>query len=130
LLSGTQGETVDASFVSLRTGQPLRIRFSTDNEVVIATPDMDLAGDLVQDLALFMSLRDVASTAEFPEELATFEEVVRRVDEYNATRQRLSADMAESAAGVSMLAVRAEEARIRTDMCVAALRGGRRDWRV
>jgi len=65
----------------------LRVRLSCQS--------MDLAAELVQDLARYFQLDELESEADFPAELQAFEEVVRRVADCNAARVSLAADMAD-----------------------------------
>jgi Bardet-Biedl syndrome 2 protein len=84
--------------------------------VTILADSMDLAGELLQDVAAYFGVRDVDSTADFPEEMARFRTVVETVDACNAIRQRLTAEIADSSNAVKMLVVRAEDARALGDM--------------
>lgn len=65
----------------------LRVRLSCQS--------MDLAAELVQDIAKYFQLEELESEADFPAELQAFEEVVRRVADCNAARVSLAADMAD-----------------------------------
>ena len=63
--------------------------------VRISCQSMDLAAELVQDIAKYFQLEELESEADFPAELQAFEEVVRRVADCNAARVSLAADMAD-----------------------------------
>lgn len=65
-------------------------------QVVISTDDMGLAGDIIQDMAASLGVADLESKALFPGEMAAFEAVLGRVEEANATRLKLTADVADS----------------------------------
>ena len=45
----------------------------------IRTDDMDLAGDIIQELCTFLNIDDLATTAEFPEEMEKLKEVLEQV---------------------------------------------------
>lgn len=49
-------------------------------------------------------------------ELGQLSSVLERVEEYHATRQRLSAEMADHSGVIRTLVVRAEDARLMSDM--------------
>lgn len=57
--------------------------------------------------------------ADFPSELEQLSSLLERVEEYHATRQRLSAEMADHSGVIRTLVVRAEDARLMSDMLVA-----------
>ena len=57
--------------------------------------------------------------ADFPSELEQLGSILERVEEYHATRQRLSADMADHSGVIRTLVVRAEDARLMFDMLVS-----------
>jgi Bardet-Biedl syndrome 2 protein len=48
-------------------------------QVCIKTDDMDLAGDILQELCTFLNITDLASTAEFPDEFENLGEVLNQV---------------------------------------------------
>lgn len=56
--------------------------------------------------------------ADFPSELDQLSSLLERVEEYHATRQRLSAEMADHSGVIRTLVVRAEDARLMSDMLV------------
>eukprot|EP00742_Colponemidia_sp_Colp-10_P006121 GILJ01006549.1.p1 GENE.GILJ01006549.1~~GILJ01006549.1.p1 ORF type:complete len:712 (+),score=127.24 GILJ01006549.1:705-2840(+) len=111
-------EYLEATFLSLRDNKPLIIRMAQPEggKVVIKTDDMDLAGELVQDLAASLQLSELESFAEFPSEMEKFKNVLVKVDEHNAVRLRLTAEMADSSNLVKTLVVKAEDSRILGDM--------------
>lgn len=80
-----------------------------------------------------MQQRELDVTADFPEEMQRFgmpyvdvmkcaltcaAAVLQRVEEYNALRQRMTADMADSVAQVKAIVIRAEDSRMIADMYV------------
>eukprot|EP00405_Crypthecodinium_cohnii_P023237 CAMPEP_0206474582 /NCGR_PEP_ID=MMETSP0324_2-20121206/33568_1 /ASSEMBLY_ACC=CAM_ASM_000836 /TAXON_ID=2866 /ORGANISM="Crypthecodinium cohnii, Strain Seligo" /LENGTH=719 /DNA_ID=CAMNT_0053949773 /DNA_START=137 /DNA_END=2293 /DNA_ORIENTATION=+ len=115
---GKPGLVLDANFISLRTGDPLCIQMSEENggTITIRTNDLEVAGELVQDLATFMSVTELESTADFPEEMEKFKQVLMKVDEYNAVRLKLTAEMADASSLVKALIVKAEDYRLLSDM--------------
>ena len=161
--------------------QPLHIvgnKAATDDgkpglRVRIRCDDMDLAADLIQDMARYFKIGELDAEADFPEDLAKFEEVVHQVgggstvrmlqlclaldacmrpssltrppaprcrprllllhhhnhnhhhhhllwslqvEDMNAMRVRLAADMADDSQRVKALVVRAEDCRLMHDM--------------
>jgi uncharacterized membrane-anchored protein YhcB (DUF1043 family) len=97
--------------VSLRTGE--RLSLALDGGVLsIRTADMEVAGELIQDLCAFVQIGELEADADFPAEMAAFREVLQRVDELNATRLKLTAEMADASNMIKQLVIRAEDARL------------------
>jgi hypothetical protein len=80
--------------------------------VQIRVSDMELAGDLVQDLCRYLNLDELESTATFPEDMEQLKGVLMRVTDYNAQRMKMTADMADVSQRVKSLIVKAEDNRI------------------
>lgn len=112
-------------FKSLHTecnGQVLSIKYETAThgalagKLTINTDNMELAGDLTQDLASFCEVGKLESVADFPSEMQTFQELLERVEQYNALRMQLTAEMADRTGVVKTLVVKAEDSRLLGDM--------------
>merc|ERR550525_2277803 len=84
--------------------------------ITIRTDDIEVAGELIQDLCAHLQVTELESQANFPDELEKFKSVLMRVDEYNAVRLKLTAEMADSANLVKALIVKAEDYRMLSDM--------------
>ena len=101
-------------------GVPLFIFASREagghTSVQVRCDDMELTAEVVQDLAAFFQLRELESVVNFPKEMSHFEQVLQEVAEFNALRVKMAADMADDSQRVKALIVRAEDARIMTDM--------------
>ena len=82
---------------------------------------MELAGEVLQDLATYLQLGELESTAEFPQEMEAFRAVLLRVDDYNAARIKMTAEMADTSQLAKTLVIKAEDARILED--VKSMRG-------
>merc|ERR1712232_524263 len=109
---------LDIHFISLRTGEPLCISMTNEQggNITIRTDDIEVAGELIQDLCAHLQVTELESQANFPEEMEKFKSVLMKVDEYNAVRLKLTAEMADSANLVKALIVKAEDYRILSDM--------------
>lgn len=77
---------------------------------------MDMAGEMVTDLAAYLGIMDLTSVADFPKAMEDFKGVLEKVEEYNQTRLRMNADMADSTNMIKQLLIKAEDARILGDM--------------
>lgn len=82
----------------------------------IRTDDIEVAGEMIQDLSLYLGVTELESLAHFPVEMAKFKNVLLKVDEYNAVRLKLTAEMADSSNLVKTLVVKAEDYRMLSDM--------------
>merc|ERR1719162_2963204 len=74
------------------------------------------AGEVLQDLCTFLQISELESVAEFPAEMEAFRAVLLRVDDYNAARIKMSAEMADSSNLAKTLVIKAEDARILEDI--------------
>ncbi|KAJ9522354.1 hypothetical protein QJQ45_008171 [Haematococcus lacustris] len=85
-------------------------------QVTILTDNMDVAGEVVNELASYLGLADLASTADYPLAMEAFRAVLAQVEAYNATRLRMNADMADSSNLVKQLLIKAEDMRLLGNM--------------
>lgn len=112
----------DAAMTSLRDATPLWIRMREGGSangggtVGIHTPSMDLAGEIVQEMAAALGWSEVRSVADFPEEMEQFRRTLETVDECNAIRLHMTAEIADSSNLAKTLVVKAEDARILGEM--------------
>jgi Bardet-Biedl syndrome 2 protein len=107
-------DSLHAGFVSVSDGAPLIIRMGPENggTVCVRTDSMELAGDIVQDLARYLKIEQLDVLADFPAEMERFTTVLSRVEEYNSARLKMSAAIADSSNLVKTLVIKAEDARI------------------
>ena len=112
------GDAIEQAFVSLRDGRPLVIRMKAEQggTLQILTEDLELAGEVLQDLCSALQVVELESLAEFPVEMEAFRSVLLRVDEYNAARLKLTAEMADQSNTAKTMVIKAEDARILGDI--------------
>ena len=115
---GEESNAVQQAFVSLRDGRPLWLRMTAeaDGTMHVLSEDMELAGEVLQDLCSHLRVVELESIAEFPEEMEAFRSVLLRVDEFNAARLKLTAEMADQSNTAKTLVIKAEDARILQDI--------------
>ncbi|KAK3597584.1 hypothetical protein CHS0354_030126 [Potamilus streckersoni] len=111
-----EGGILNVAFMSLRGAGPLLFQMDAAGQITIRTNDMDLAGDIVQALATFLNQEDLQTNVDFPDEMEKLREVLVKVDEYQAVRQKLTAEMADHSNLIRSMVVRAEDARLMGDM--------------
>ena len=127
-------------FICLRSHQDLVIDVASNGTTTIKTVDMDLAGDVVQSLCNFLNISDMEveyyttkniycfaqyasalkckttiflqAEADFPEDIAQLDMLIRSVDEYQESNDRLGADIADQSGVVKSMLIRAEDARL------------------
>merc|ERR1719389_1344118 len=85
-------------------------------KITIRTDNMEVAGDIIQDFCAALQIDELESNAQFPDEMEKFKSVLMKVDEYNAVRLKLTAEMADSSNLVKALIVKAEDYRMLSDM--------------
>ena len=100
--------TLSAAFTSLRDGKPMVIEMAADGRMTVATESMEAAGEVVQEIAAYLQMTELESVANFPAEMAAFEGVLAAVDEFNQTRLKLTAEMADSSNLLKSLVIKAE----------------------
>jgi len=104
-------------FKGLRDNKPMWFRMTSDGNFSIDGDDMELAGEIIQDLCQYLQVQELdIKAAEYPHEMTAFQEVLMKVDDFNATRLKLTAEMADSSNLVKTYVIKAEDARILGDM--------------
>jgi Bardet-Biedl syndrome 2 protein len=88
----------------------------TVTRVRLQCDSMELAGDIIQDMAKFFNWNQLTCEADFPVEFSALEEVIETVAACNAARTSLTADMADESARIKALIIRAEDSRLMMDM--------------
>ncbi|MCL4130234.1 UNVERIFIED_CONTAM: hypothetical protein GTU68_017545 [Idotea baltica] len=85
-------------------------------EVAIHSHDMDLAADIIQAMATYLGIEDLQVEADFPKEFEELTTTLERVQQYQETRQKLTADMADNSGLIRAFVVRAEDSRLIGDL--------------
>lgn len=105
-----------ACFQSVRDRSVLVVEAQHNGECVIRCDRMELAANLIQEIAEFFNFREVSSLAEFPFEFNALSQLVQRIDELQSLRTHFSANIADVVNNIKMLVVRAEDARLLKNM--------------
>uniref|UniRef100_A0A7S3GBK3 Bardet-Biedl syndrome 2 protein homolog n=1 Tax=Palpitomonas bilix TaxID=652834 RepID=A0A7S3GBK3_9EUKA len=109
--------SVSVAFRSLRSGNIVWLQVAeAQKEFKIFSDEMEVCGEIIQDLSGIFGFTHLESVADFPKEMEEFKNVLMRVDEFNTTRLKLTAEMADSSNMVKALVIKAEDARILGDM--------------
>uniref|UniRef100_A0A4W4H8M2 Bardet-Biedl syndrome 2 protein homolog n=1 Tax=Electrophorus electricus TaxID=8005 RepID=A0A4W4H8M2_ELEEL len=106
----------DVTFTSLRGGGLLTISMRSSGEITLQTDDIELAGDLVQSLAVFLAIEDLPTEADFPACFEQLRVVCVQVDEFHAVRQKMTAAIGDHSNHIRNMLVQAEDARLMGDL--------------
>jgi Bardet-Biedl syndrome 2 protein len=90
--------------------------YQVDRSLRVMTESIDLAGEVIQDLAGFFGVTELNSSASFTRELAKIKELLEKIEDFNTVRTQLTVNMAENCQNVKTLLVKAEDARIQRNM--------------
>ncbi|KAF8568613.1 hypothetical protein P879_07797 [Paragonimus westermani] len=88
------------------------VNMNVRGEVSIQTEEIELASEMVQSIAKFFNVPHLSSTCEFPREFENFEQLVHLTEAHQATRQQMTADVAEKMDLIGTLLIRAEDQRL------------------
>lgn len=98
---------------SLHDRSHIQLIFCSENhEIRLNTSSIELAGNIVRSLAIFLNLDDLQTTAHFPQIELRIVELFRKIDGYQATYGQLSADLSQKVNQQKNLIVRIEDARL------------------
>ena len=101
--------------MSLRDNQQCSFLL-TEKDLQLRTPSMELAAELIPALLSFLDIKEMNSTADFPEDMITLRQVLVTVNEYQSSRVQLTADMAEKSTLAKNFLFRAEDGRLLDEM--------------
>lgn len=105
------------AFASLRNRtEELYIKMDQTGRLQLICDNMELCGDIIQNLVEYLALEDLASVCDFPVEMETIEKLLQAADDLQRVRLRLAAEMADHSGIIRTLVVRAEDSRLLGDM--------------
>eukprot|EP01138_Halocafeteria_seosinensis_P000066 gb/GECG01000067.1/.p1 GENE.gb/GECG01000067.1/~~gb/GECG01000067.1/.p1 ORF type:complete len:768 (+),score=99.94 gb/GECG01000067.1/:1-2304(+) len=84
--------------------------------IAVRCNDMEVCGQVIQELASYFGIKELSCTCHFPNEFETLQTVIDKVENLNQIRQKLTAEMADSSNVIKSLVIRAEHARIMGDL--------------
>lgn len=127
LTADMMNATIDglkAGFVSIRPDRTVMVVEMVPEDshykMTLYCDDMELVGDIIQDLCRAIRIENLEALADFPHEMESFLTVLKDVQSHNATRQKMSAEIADSSNLVKTLVIKAEDARICGDIQLMA----------
>lgn len=98
--------------VCLRDNSILEITYFNDNSIQFQTDDLELAGNLVQSLALFLNLQNLETVAYFPNVIIKMKEIFERLNGLQESYKNFRTDTVMKVNLAKRMIVRAEDSRI------------------
>lgn len=109
------GDYYDIRFMSLRTDKILQI-FMRDNEIRILTDEIELAGNIFQDLCVFFKVDHLETTINFPDNVQALDATCKRIQKHDNMRNNYNINMTDIISRIKELFVRAEDSRLMDDI--------------
>ena len=99
-------------FRSLRTDIILEINVRKGNKLSILTDEIELCGNLLQDLAIFLNKEDLNTTIDYSEYAKSYEPLFKRIEDLDNERNHLNINMTDIITNIKDLYVKAEDNRL------------------
>jgi Bardet-Biedl syndrome 2 protein len=99
-------------FRSLRTDIILEINVLKGNKLSILTDEIELCGNLVQDLAQFLNKEDLNTNIDYKKYAQSYEEIFNRIEVLDNERNHLNINMSDIITNIKDLYVKAEDNRL------------------
>ena len=103
-------------FRSLRTDIILEINVKKGNNLSILTDEIELCGNLLQDLALFLKKEDLDTKIDYSIYAKSFEPLFNRIEQLDNERNHLNINMTDIITNIKDLYVKAEDNRLIDNM--------------
>lgn len=71
---------INVAFIALRDNRPLVMKMEANGQMTLRTDDMELAGNLIQSLAVYLNMTDLQVTCDFPDEFEILEQTLLKVN--------------------------------------------------
>jgi Bardet-Biedl syndrome 2 protein len=94
----------------------LLTKIDSFHQIIIRTDDLEVAAAVVDSLARGHGADEVASTAEFPNEVQKLRDSLIGIDTHSSARSATHAESAEASLLIRSLVLRAEDARVVGDL--------------
>ena len=99
-------------FRSLRTDIILEINVKKGNKLNILTDEIELCGNLLQDLAIFLNKENLDTTIDYSDYAKSFEPIFNRIEQLDNERNHLNINMSDIITNIKDLYVKAEDNRL------------------
>ena len=105
-------KTFRIRFRSLRTDKILEINVKNGNKLFILTDEIELCGNLVQDLATYLNQKDINTSIKYPKYAKSYEDVFNRIEILDNERNHFNINMSDIITSIKDLYVKAEDNRL------------------
>ena len=99
-------------FRSLRTDIILEINVKKGNKLSILTDEIELCGNILQDLAIFLNKEDLDTFIDYSDYAKSYEPIFNRIEELDNERNHLNINMTDIITNIKDLYVKAEDNRL------------------
>lgn len=107
------GDSYDVRFMSLRTDKVLQLFMKEkENEIRILTDEIELAGNIFQDLNACFKIEHMDSYIAYPEQVGIFEELIESIKNLDSKRNGFNINISDIIGNIKELYVRAEDSRL------------------
>ncbi|KRX11170.1 WD40-repeat-containing domain [Pseudocohnilembus persalinus] len=115
--SNAQANQLQIYFTSLDNKNYFQLDVdSSQGQCLIYTDNIELAGEIVQDMCSFMNLTEVQSKGQFPVEMSQFKEVLENIEQFRQSKTNITGEIANSVSTVKTMIVKAEDSMQMLDM--------------
>lgn len=101
----------DIRFLSLRTDKVLQI-FMQNTTIQLMTDEIELAGNVLQDLSKFFQISDLDTTIAYPDYVNELGVLIQRIEKLDTIRNQFNINMTEIITFIKDIFVRAEDNRL------------------
>lgn len=108
-------DVYDVRFLSIRSNKVIQI-YMKEDEIRILTEDIELAGNLFQDMCVYFQDENVDSVINYPKSQEELQYTIKRIEKLSAMRNSSSINMTEITSQIKELFVRAEDSRLVEDL--------------
>ncbi len=105
----------DIRFMSLRTDKVLQISMQ-NTTIRIMTDEIDLAGNILQDLCKFFQISELDTSIGYPDVVEETSSLLRRIEKLDSVRNQFNINMTEIITFIKDIFVRAEDNRLLDNM--------------
>ena len=99
-------------FRSLRTDKILEINVSNGKQLQILTDEIELCGNIIQDLAQYLKEENLITNIKYPKYAKKYEEVFNRIEILDNERNHFNINMTDIISNIKDLYVKAEDNRL------------------
>lgn len=118
--NGTQytlsSDMLHAGFVNVRDSTHAVVIKMHNNTIHIKSDNIELCGDILQDLCSYLRIEYVQTTIDFPRQLDELNKVIDNIHTYNTQRHKMMTDIADASNVLKYTLIKAEDYRLLRDI--------------